>query len=129
MRLLPLLLFGLVGFAQPDLSQAQAPSSGPSAFELMHHCLNGTQKGSISDPNCVGYLSGFVGAVRIAATVSEDFPICLPDRSIPNTEIVSDVSNYLEQNQDKLQASARSIVFLVLTLKHPCSNNGGKGGI
>lgn len=97
-----------------------AASSGPSALDLMTQCFEGSATGAIVNASCVGYLAGFVGAVRIGATTVPGYPVCLPEAGIPNEAIVSDVSGYLEQNPDALQKSARSVVFLVLSQKYPC---------
>lgn len=124
--LIATMLFALPAWAQEqpatnaEIAAPPPPPGGPTAIELIKLCLEGTASGSVSNPVCTGYLAGFIGAVRIAQTVSTDFPICLPEQGITNLQIVNDVSAYLEQNQDQLQRSARSIFFLVLTQKYPC---------
>src|SRR3546814_12681069 len=120
-----LVLFATLLFAVPAIAQstqepsaapaaAAPPSStgGPSAVELIKLCLESAASGSVSNAVCTGYLAGFIGALRIAETVSEDFPICLPEHGLTNLQVVNDVSSYLEQNQDQLQRSARSVFFL-----------------
>src|SRR3546814_14715896 len=86
-----LVLFATLLFAVPAIAQstqepsaapaaAAPPSStgGPSAVELIKLCLESAASGSVSHSVCTGYLAGFIGALRIAATVSEDFRICPP---------------------------------------------------
>src|SRR3546814_12547707 len=86
-----LVLFATLLFAVPAIAQstqepsaapaaAAPPSStgGPSAVELIKLCLESAASGSVSNAVCTGYLAGFLGALRIAAPVSEDFPSCLP---------------------------------------------------
>jgi hypothetical protein len=97
-----------------------AASSGPSSLDLMKQCFDGSITGAISNPACIGYMAGFVGAVRISAGVGEGFPICLPETGLTNESIVSDVSAYLEDTPEALQKSARSVVFLVLSQRYPC---------
>src|SRR3546814_4932899 len=75
----------------------------------------------VCSSDLTGYLAGFIGALRIAETVSEDFPICLPEHGLTNLQVVNDVYSYLEQNQDQLQRSARSVFLLVMTNKYPCA--------
>ena len=112
----------LLLIARPGFAQAAAPSGGgPTAGQLMQQCLSGVSQGSISDPTCTGYLAGFVGAIRIARTLDEEFPICLPEEGISNDTIVTQVSGHLAQNLEHLENSARSVVFLVLTESYPCS--------
>lgn len=106
--------------AQPPVSS----SGGPSAIELIKLCLEGSGNGAVTNPVCTGYLAGFIGAVRISQTVSEDFPICLPEQGLSNLQVINEVSAYLEQNQEQLQRSARSVFFLVLTQKFPCADPG-----
>lgn len=105
-------------YLQPD-PQA-APSGGPSALDLMKQCFDGSISGSIANPSCVGYMAGFVGAVRISASIGPGYPICLPEAGLANEAIVADVSSYLEENTAALQKSARSVVFLVLSQRYPC---------
>jgi hypothetical protein len=105
-------------YLQP--SDTGGPSSGPSSLDLMKQCFDGSVSGSIVNAPCVGYLAGFVGAVRISGSASKDFPICLPEAGLTNEAIVADVSSYLEENPDSLQKSARSVVFLVLSKAYPC---------
>lgn len=105
-------------YLQP--TDTAGPSSGPSSLDLMKQCFDGSVSGSIVNAPCVGYLAGFVGAVRISANASKDFPICLPEAGLTNESIVADVSSYLEENPDSLQKSARSVVFLVLSKAYPC---------
>lgn len=107
-------------YLEPDATQA--PAGGPSSLDLMRQCFEGSISGSISNASCVGYMAGFVGAVRISAGISKDFPICLPEGGLSNEAIVSDVSAYLEENTAALQKSARSVVFLVLSKRYPCQS-------
>jgi hypothetical protein len=86
----------------------------------MRQCFEGSISGSITSPSCVGYMAGFVGALRISASIDDKFPICLPEAGLSNEAIVSDVSAYLEENTAALQKSARSVVFLVLSKRYPC---------
>jgi len=106
-------------YLQPD--QSQAPAGGPSSLDLMKQCFDGSISGSIANPSCVGYMAGFVGAVRISGTIGPGYPICLPESGLSNESIVSDVSAYLEENPPSLQKSARSVVFLVLSKRYPCA--------
>jgi hypothetical protein len=124
-----LALLASVILALPAYAQDQAPppppppmsnSGGPSAVELIKLCLEGAAGGTVTNPICTGYLAGFIGALRIAQTVSDDFPICLPEQGLTNLQVVNDVSGYLELNQGQLQRSARSVFFLVMTNKYPC---------
>lgn len=105
-------------YLEPDASQA--PAGGPSSLDLMRQCFEGSISGAISNASCVGYMAGFIGAVRISAGISKDYPICLPEAGLSNEAIVSDVSAYLEENTAALQKSARSVVFLVLSKRYPC---------
>lgn len=107
-------------FLQPD--EQAAPSGGPSSLDLMKQCFDGSISGSITSPSCVGYMAGFVGAVRISAGLGGGYPICLPESGLSNESIVSDVSGYLEENPAALQKSARSVVFLVLSQRYPCKD-------
>jgi hypothetical protein len=107
-------------YLQPD--EQAAPSGGPSSLDLMKQCFDGSISGSITSPSCVGYMAGFVGAVRISTSLGGDYPICLPESGLSNESIVSDVSGYLEENPAALQKSARSVVFLVLSQKYPCKD-------
>lgn len=88
----------------------------------MKQCFDGTVSGSVVNPTCVGYLAGFIGAVRMSRQTVDGYPICLPEGGIANESIVSDVSSYLEENPDALQKSARSAFFLVLSQKYPCDS-------
>ncbi len=97
-----------------------APSAGPSSLDLMKQCFEGSISGTIANPACVGYLAGYVGAVRMSAGVP-GFPICLPEGGLSNESIVADVSAYLENKTDALQKSARSVVFVVMSERYPCS--------
>lgn len=105
-------------YLEPDASKA--PAGGPSSLDLMRQCFEGSISGSITSPSCVGYMAGFVGALRISASIDDKFPICLPEAGLSNEAIVSDVSAYLEENTAALQKSARSVVFLVLSKRYPC---------
>ena len=105
-------------YLQPKGSAAA--NSGPTALQLMTQCFDGSISGSITNGACIGYLAGFIGAVRIGADASPNFPICLPDAGLPNEAIVAEVSAYLEQNPDSLEKSARSVVFFVLSRRFPC---------
>src|SRR3546814_20312309 len=106
----------------PSTTRFRSSSTGgPSAVEPIKLCLESAASGSVSNAVCTGYLAGFIGALRIAETVSEDFPICLPEHGLTNLKVVNDVSSYLEQNKDQLQRSARSVFFLVMTHKYPCA--------
>lgn len=107
-------------YLQPD--EQAAPSGGPSSLDLMKQCFDGSISGSITSPSCVGYMAGYVGAVRISAGLGGDYPICLPESGLSNESIVSDVSAYLEENPAALQKSARSVVFLVLSQKYACKD-------
>lgn len=107
-------------YLQPD--EQAAPSGGPSSLDLMKQCFDGSISGSITSPSCVGYMAGYVGAVRISAGIGGDYPICLPESGLSNESIVSDVSAYLEENPAALQKSARSVVFLVLSQRYPCKD-------
>lgn len=89
----------------------------------MKQCFDGSISGAIVDASCVGYISGYIGALRISASAVDVFPICLPEGGIPNEAVVSDVSAYLEANPDSLQKSARSVVFLVLSKRYPCQGS------
>ena len=102
--------------------QAQSPASaGPSSLDLMKQCFDGSISGSIQNASCVGYISGYVGAIRMASAAAQDFPVCLPETGIANEAIVSDVSSFLEENPESLQKSARSVVFVVLSKRYPCA--------
>ena len=96
-------------------------ASGPSALDLMKQCFDGSIDGGVVNPTCVGYMAGAIGALRMAAQADEDFPICLPEDGLTNESVVSDMSSYLEANGDALQRSARSVLFLVLSKRHPCT--------
>lgn len=123
LALLATVILALPAYAQEQTPPPPAPvsnSGGPSAVELIKLCFEGTAGGTVTNPICTGYLAGFIGALRIAQTVSDDFPICLPEQGLTNLQVVNDVSGYLEQNQDQLQRSARSVFFLVMTNKYPC---------
>lgn len=111
-----------VSIASPALAQdiPPPPGGGPSAGELMNQCLAGISQGNVTNPVCTGYLAGFVGAVRIGQSVSADFPICLPEHGLSNTDIVASVTSYLSTNPSALSNSARSVFFLVLTNLYPC---------
>lgn len=106
-------------YLQPD--QSQAPAGGPSSLDLMKQCFDGSISGSIANPSCVGYMAGFIGAVRISGSIGPGYPICLPESGLSNESIVADVSAYLEENPPSLQKSARSVVFLVLSQRYPCA--------
>src|SRR3546814_2075326 len=95
-----LVLFATLLFAVPAIAQspqepsaapaaAATPSSigGPSAVELIKLCLESAASGSVSNAVCTGYLAGFIGALRIAEIVSEDFPICLPEHGPSNLQV------------------------------------------
>ncbi|QAY80378.1 Rap1a/Tai family immunity protein [Sphingosinicella sp. BN140058] len=113
---------------QPGSAPAAQPAGragGPTAIELIKLCFEGTANGSVSNPVCQGYLAGAIGAIRISRTVSQDFPICLPEEGMSNLQVVNDVSAYLEQHEDQLQRSARSVLFLVLTELYPCDQGAG----
>src|SRR3546814_1467589 len=82
-----LVLFATLLFAVPAIAQstqepsaapaaAAPPSStgGPSAVELIKLCLESAASGSVSNAVCTGYLAGFIGALRIAETKSEEQP-------------------------------------------------------
>lgn len=121
-------LFAIPAFAQqqsPAPSQQASQNGGPTAIELIKLCFEGTANGSVSNPMCTGYLAGFIGALRIAQTVSDDFPICLPEHGLTNLQVVNDVSSYLEKNEGQLQRSARSVFFLVMTERYPCQPAAG----
>jgi hypothetical protein len=90
----------------------------------MELCLKGANGDSITDPTCSGYLAGFIGALRISRTVSDDFPICLPEQGLTNGRVVAELSDFLEKNEAYLQRSARSVVFLVFTNRYPCPDGG-----
>lgn len=128
MRIYSALTLALSAFTSPLSAQVPAPiapaapaaPAGPTAGELVQQCYSNITNGLISDPVCTGYLAGFVGAVRIAETVSLDLPICLPEEAISNDSIMADVSAYLEENLENIDRSARSVVFLVLTKRYPC---------
>ena len=96
-------------------------ASGPSALDLMKQCFDGSIDGGVVNPTCVGYMAGAIGALRMAAQADKDFPICLPEDGLTNESVVSDMSSYLEANGDALQRSARSVLFLVLSKRHPCA--------
>jgi len=104
------------------LQPAETPqvSSGPSALDLMTQCFDGSISGRVVNPTCVGYLAGFIGALRISEQTAQGYPICLPEVGIANEDIVAEISGYLEQNPDALQKSARSVAFMVLAQKFPC---------
>jgi hypothetical protein len=106
-------------YLQPE--QGQTTAGGPSALDLMKQCFDGSISGAIGNPSCVGYMAGFVGAIRISASIGPGYPICLPENGLSNESIVSDVSSYLEENAPSLQKSARSVVFLVLSKRYPCA--------
>lgn len=106
-------------YLQPE--QGQTTAGGPSALDLMKQCFDGSISGAIGNPSCVGYMAGFVGAIRISASIGPGYPICLPESGLSNESIVSDVSSYLEENAPSLQKSARSVVFLVLSKRYPCA--------
>jgi len=97
------------------------PASGPSSIDLMKQCFAGTDGVTITNAPCVGYMAGYLGAVRISASISQGFPICLPESGVTNEVVVSQVSDYLEANPDALDKSARSVVFFVLANAYPCS--------
>ena len=97
------------------------PASGPSSIDLMKQCFAGTDGITITNAPCVGYMAGYLGAVRISASISQGFPICLPENGITNEAVVSQVSDYLETNPDALDKSARSVVFFVLATAYPCT--------
>lgn len=97
------------------------PASGPSSIDLMKQCFAGTDGITITNAPCVGYMAGYLGAVRISASISDGFPICLPETGVTNEDIVAQVSEYLEVNPDALDKSARSVVFYVLASAYPCS--------
>src|SRR3546814_10651845 len=90
-----LVLFATLLFAVPAIAQstqepsaapaaAAPPSStgGPLAVELIKLCLESAASGSVSNAVCTGYLAGFLGALRIARSAGQDFPICLPEHGI-----------------------------------------------
>lgn len=104
--------------------EGTSPAAGPSAIELMKQCFDGSISGGIVNPTCIGYMAGAIGAIRMAAQTTDQFPICLPENGLSNEAVVGDVSAYLEENTESLQKSARSVLFLVLAQRHPC----GKGG-
>lgn len=97
------------------------PASGPSSIDLMKQCFAGTDGITITNAPCVGYMAGYLGAVRISSSISEGFPICLPESGVTNEAVVSQVSEYLEDNPDALDKSARSVVFFVLASAYPCT--------
>lgn len=128
LALVATILFAVPAFAQvqsPPPPTSASPSGGPTAIELIKLCFEGTASGSVANPVCTGYLAGFIGALRIAQTVSDDFPICLPEQGLTNLQVVNDVSKYLEANEDQLQRSARSVFFLVMTQRYPCQAPAG----
>lgn len=117
-------LFSILLLAAPATAQERpSANGGPTALQLIQTCAKGAESGTVVDPTCIGYMSGFVGAIRIAVTVSSDFPICLPEKGLSNTEMVSLYTNYLEKHEDLLQRSARSVMFLLFTERFPCSGN------
>lgn len=120
MRYIPFIGLCLLALSQTAIAQTTSYGGGPSAGQLMQQCLTTISDGNINDPACTGYLAGFIGAIRIAKTVTNDFPICLPQQGVTNSQIVTDVSSYLENNPSHLTSSARSVVFHVLTEKYPC---------
>lgn len=104
--------------------EGTSPAAGPSAIDLMKQCFDGSISGGIVNPTCIGYMAGAIGAIRMAAQTSDQFPICLPENGLSNEAVVGDVSAYLEENTDSLQKSARSVLFLVLAQRHPCAKGG-----
>jgi hypothetical protein len=86
----------------------------------MKQCFDGSISGTISNPACVGYLAGYVGAIRMSSGV-QGFPICLPEGGLSNESLVADVSAYLEAKPDALQKSARSVFFVVMSDRWPCT--------
>lgn len=95
------------------------PSAGPSSLDLMKQCFDGSISGTIANPACVGYIAGYVGAIRMSSGV-QGFPICLPEGGLSNESIVAEVSSYLEAKPDSLQKSARSVFFVVMSDRWPC---------
>lgn len=99
-----------------------APSAGPSSLDLMKQCFDGSISGTIANPACVGYIAGYVGAIRMSSGV-QGFPICLPEGGLSNESLVADVSAYLEEKPDSLQKSARSVFFVVMSDRYPCAGS------
>lgn len=99
-----------------------APSAGPSSLDLMKQCFDGSISGTIANPACVGYIAGYVGAIRMSSGV-QGFPICLPEGGLSNESLVADVSAYLEAKPDSLQKSARSVFFVVMSDRYPCAGS------
>jgi hypothetical protein len=97
-----------------------APSAGPSSLDLMKQCFDGSISGTIANPACVGYIAGYVGAIRMSSGV-QGFPVCLPEGGLSNESIVAEVSSYLEAKPDSLQKSARSVLFVVMSDRWPCA--------
>lgn len=111
--------------SQPQAeSHAEAkPSSGPTAADLLRTCMSNVEGGQIHDPTCQGYMAGYIGAIRVSEPGPDegsDYPICLPDGSITNRDLVAGLSAVILSKPESADHPARDVMFEMLVAKAPC---------
>lgn len=117
-------LAALCLFAAPTAANAQSQASGPTAADLLRLCVSSVEGGEIRDPMCQGYMAGYVGAIRASEPGPDegsDYPICLPDGSISNRDLVAGLSTYILGKPEVADRPARDVMFEMLASKAPCA--------
>lgn len=71
--------------------------------------------------SCISYVSGFVDGLALAVGTNKSRRVvCLPEKGVPNEQMIRIFLKYLTDNPEKLHETGRMSLLIALAKAFPC---------